>query len=264
MEAEQPHSTAVSRRSNEGPHRLFIPRSPAEGAGIHEAGRWSPPEWWGPWLDDTSSRHLNTQFSDPEGLEFPWPWKEMPPPYLCQAEFQWHWEWGHHQVPGKAQESCWQKAGACVAPAESNSLCVLKTKLPCLHLGMQMGIFLTSFPEVHFMISKVELLHVQVNGIKISALIFVKHLGTVAMNIKGEPRRKITIVCWVRFELCASNSWGYSGNNEKNRTAKHPLILWALLFCALKVWRTCGKIVFRHVHTAQTLNIWIWTGSLIL
>lgn len=97
---------------------------------------------------------------------------------------------GHHQVPRKAQ-----KAGACAAPAESNSLDVLKTKLPCLHLGMQMGIFLTSFPALYFMISEVELLHVQVNGIKISTLIFVKHLGTVAMNIKGEPRRKITIVC---------------------------------------------------------------------
>lgn len=128
------------------------------------------------------------------------PWKAVPPPHLCQADFQWHRQRGHHQVPRQVQEPWWQKAGACAAPAESNSLGVLKTKLPCRQLGMQMGIFLTSFPELHFMISKVELLHVQVNGIKISTLIFVKHLGTVAMNIKGEPRRKITIVCWVRFE----------------------------------------------------------------
>ena len=49
-----------------------------------------------------------------------------------------------------------------------------------------------------------ELIPVQVNGIKISALIFVKHLGTVAVNcsIKGKPRRRLTTVFRVRFERC--------------------------------------------------------------
>lgn len=55
----------------------LIPCSPAEGAGIHEAVRWSPRVWWGPWLDDTSSRHLSIPFSDPEGLEPPCPHKKL-------------------------------------------------------------------------------------------------------------------------------------------------------------------------------------------
>lgn len=97
-----------------------------------------------------------------------------------------------------------------------------------------------------------ELIHVQVNGIKISALIFVKHLGTVAVNCSNQRRAQEEINnCFPRkvWTVCANNSWGCTGNNEEHGTTKNLLILWAPLFCALKMWRTWWKS--RHVHIAQ-------------
>lgn len=41
---------------------------------------------------------------------------------FCQTGRWWSWQYGHCRVPSEARESCWQKAGACAAPAETNVL----------------------------------------------------------------------------------------------------------------------------------------------
>lgn len=211
--------------------------------------------WQRSWPNNTSSRQLNIQFSALTVPESPCPWKAILPPHLCQTGLRWGWECSYRQVPSKVQELCWQKAGACSPPAESNGLdspgCAEnQTLMP--PSGYADGDIFSSICVSQFLNSKVELIHVQMNGIKISTLIFAKHLGTVPINIKWKPRRKLTIVFWVRFEWCVQIIHGAAqGTIRKTGLANVRSFSEYISSAHWRCGEPGGKIVCRHVHIAQ-------------
>lgn len=160
--------------------------------------------WQKSWLDDTNSRQINTQFPDPAALESSCPWKAGLPLHLYQTGLRGGWICGHCQVPRNAQESCWQKAGACAALAESN---VLDSPENQNHHA-------------------IELIHVQVNGIKNKCINTCEAFRCCSNEHQRRAQEEIH-VCFPSkvWTVCANNSWACTGNNEENRTAEDLLIL---------------------------------------
>lgn len=155
-------------------------------------------------LDDTNSRQINTQFPDPAALESPCPWKAGLLPHLYQTGLQWGWLCGHCQVPRNAQESCWQKAGACAALAESNVLNSPENQNP----------------------HAIELIYVQVIGIKNKCINICKAFRYCSNEHQKRAREEIHI-CFPNkvWTVCANNSRACTGNSEENRTTEGLLIL---------------------------------------